>query len=381
MLENHLRAKRIERRLSQKALAQEVGLTRQALYSIENNLYLPSTEISLRLAKALDCRVEDLFRLESGIDVIEADLLGSMPKSHFPARAHVARVGERLIVKPAAMTGDLLNVMVPADGLILSSVSGKTRGKSLRKVPVQLLKDRQVIEESIVVAGCDPAMYLAAEHYRRYREGASVIGWTMGSAAAVEALKREEVHMAGLHLVDDRSGQSNVPYLRKHLHLDRYSVVRFAAWEQGFILGRGNPKRIRGIGDLARRGVRLVNREAGSGARELLEGLLVKAGLAGKLIRGYDVEVSSHIEVARAIVEGRADVGIAVGSAALLYDLAFLPLREEHYDLVIPNSYIKSHPSLTRFLEVLVSRAFRKEMEAFGGYDVKEIGKLVPTSQ
>jgi len=108
-----------------------------------------------------------------------------------------------------------------------------------------------------------------------------------------------------------------------------------------------------------------------------LDGQLARAHLTAKPIRGYDVEVSSHLDVARAIVGGQADVGIGVGSAALLFDLDFLPLREEHYDLVIPTSYLKSHPSLSRFLEVLVSRAFRKEMEAFGGYDVNEIGKVV----
>jgi len=377
VVENCLRAKRIERGLSQKAVVQEVGLTRQALYSIESNRYLPSTDIALRLAKVLNCRVEDLFRLETGNEMVEADLLGSIPESHFPLRANIARVGERLIVRPVSTTNDLFNVMVPADGLILSPISPTHRGRSALKVPVQLLQDRKVIDEAIVVAGCDPAMYLAAEHYRRCREGASVVGWTMGSAAAVEALKRKEVHMAGLHLVDERSGQSNLPYLKKHLKMNRFTVIRFATWEQGLIVGRGNPKRIHRIEDLARRGIRVVNREIGSGARELLDGQLARAHLTAKPIRGYDVEVSSHLDVARAIVGGQADVGIGVGSAALLFDLDFLPLREEHYDLVIPTSYLKSHPSLSRFLEVLVSRAFRKEMEAFGGYDVNEIGKVV----
>ena len=377
MLENYLRSRRIERGFSQKALAQEAGLTRQALYSIESNQYLPSTEISLRLARVLKCRVEDMFRFEPGNEILEGDLLGSIPDSPFPIRANIARVGERLIVKPVAATRDLFNVMVPADGLILRPISPKSKGRSVLKVPIELLHDRQMIEETIVIAGCDPAMYLAAEHFRRFREGASVLGLTLGSAAAIQALKREDVHMAGLHLVDDRSGQSNMPYLRKHLDMNRFTVIRFATWEQGLMVGRGNPKKILGVDDLVRRRIHIINREKGSGARELLDRQLTRANLTANHIKGYAIEVSSHVEVARSIFEGSADTGIGVRSAALLFNLDFLPLREEHYDFVIPKSHLTSHPRLSRFLDILVTRAFRKEMEALGGYDVKEIGKVV----
>ena len=242
MLENSLRAKRIERGLSQKAVAKEVGLTRQALYSIESNHYLPSTEISLRLARVLKCRVEELFRLDPEDEIVEAHLFGSIPTSPFPVRAKMARVGKRLIAKSVGTTGDMFNVMIPAEGLILSPMIKNPSGKLGSKVPIQLLQDRQVIEEAIVVAGCDPAMHLAAEHYRRYRAGASVAGWTMGSAAAVEALKRQEVHIAGLHVVDVRSGQSNLPYLKKHLDINQVTVIRFATWEQDSLSAVGIPR-------------------------------------------------------------------------------------------------------------------------------------------
>lgn len=378
MLNNFLRAKRIERGLSQKALAQQAGLTRQALYSIESDRYLPSTEISLRLARALNCGVEDLFRLEPVVnEIIEADLLGPTPESHFPIRANIARVGDRWIVKPLASTRDLFDVMIPADGLILNPISSEPKGRSGLRVPIELLHDRQMLEEAIVIAGCDPAMYLAAEHFRRFGDGASVIGWTIGSAAAIQSLKRQEVHMAGLHLVDARSGESNLPYLKKHLDMNQYTVIRFATWEQGLIVSRGNPKGILRVEDLGRRGVHIVNREKGSGARDLLDGQLARAKMSAKHIKGYEAEVCSHLEVARAIFEGNVDSGIGVRSAAMLFNLDFLPLREEQYDFVIPTSYLNSHPRLSRFLDTLMSRAFRKEMEALGGYDVKDTGKVV----
>ena len=377
MLENCLRAKRIERGLSQKALAEKAGLTRQALYSIEANRYLPSTEISLRLARVLNCGVEDLFRLEPDNEIVQAELLGSMPEDHFPLRANIARVGERLIVKPLGSSPDLFTMMIPADGLIHNPVSSRPKGRVAPTVPIELLHGRQSIEEAIVIAGCDPAMYLAAEHFRHFGEGASVIGWTLGSSAAIQALKRGDVHMAGLHLIDDRSGESNLPYLKKHLNMKRFTVVRFATWQQGLMVVRGNPKSIFLVEDLARRGIHIINRERGSGARDLLDRQLKRAGLTPSHIKGYEAEVSSHVEVARAIFEGSADAGIGVRSAALLFNLEFLPLREEHYDFVIPTFHLTSHPRLPRFLDILVSKAFRKEMEALGGYDVKEIGKVV----
>ena len=376
-LENRLRVKRIELGLSQGELAKRSGLTRQALYAIESNHYLPGTEVSLRLAKLLGCSVEDLFYFESIDEHLEAELIGSVSDSQLPVRAKIARVGNRLLARPVANLGEMLNFMVPADGLILSQVAKRGRERSRAKVQLQLLQDRQTIENEIVVAGCDPAMYLAAEHFHRYREGASVVGWTMGSVAAVEALRQEEVHVAGLHLVDDRSGESNLPYLKRYFKPGRFTVIRFATWEQGLLVQRENPKNILRVEDLARRGVRFVNRESGSGARLFLESLLLKIGLTPQEIKGFDYEVFSHLEVGRNIVEGRADVGIGVQSAAVLFGLDFLPLREEHYDLVMPTSYLKSHPSLSRFIDALVGKTFRKDVEALGGYNMKDIGKIL----
>ena len=376
-VENRLRRKRMENGLSQGELAKQAGLTRQALYAIESNHYLPGTEISLRLAKILGCSVEDLFNFEVRGELIEADLVESISEVSLPVRAKVARVGNRLLARPVSKLGDMLNYMVTADGLIVEQVQKSSRNELRGRVRLQLLQDSQALEEEIVLAGCDPAMYLAAEHFRRYRDGVSVVGCTMGSVAAIEALRREEVHVAGLHLVDERSGQSNLPYLKRYLKSGRFTVIRFAAWEQGLMVPRHNPKKIRGVEDLTRRGVRFVNRETGSGARLLLDSLLVKTGLESKEIKGIDNEVFSHLEVGRSIVEGRADVGIGVQSAALQFGLNFIPLQEEHYDLVMPSHYLTSHPSLSRFIDSLLGKPFRQEVEALGGYDMKEIGKVL----
>ncbi len=155
---------------------------------------------------------------------------------------------------------------------------------------VRLLRERQIVEREIAVAGCDPAINLASEYLHRHKDTSTVVGWSMGSAAALEALKRKEVHMAGLHILDAKTGESNLPYLRRHLQGDDYIVVTFAAWEEGLIVRAGNPKRIRGVDDLVRPNVVLVNREEGAAARMLLDQRLLASGIDGSGLKGIRFE-------------------------------------------------------------------------------------------
>lgn len=379
-IENRLRSLRSAKGLSQGALAGMAGITRQAVCAIEANQYLPTTAVALRLAGALDCRVEDLFSLVASGEVIEGDLLTTQSENRDDwarVRVKVAKVGGRTVVRPVANLGDVLNYTVPADGLILGLAGGSGRtGKLPARVRVQLLRDRRVVEQEIAVAGCDPAIFLAGEYLRRRREKTAVVGWTLGSAAAIDALKRGEVHVAGLHVLDPKSGESNLPYLRKHLTGSGFTVVTFATWEEGLMVQVGNPKHIRSVSDVARKEITVVNREQGSGARGLLDQKLVDLGLQGHQLNGYDRVVRSHLEVARLVATGQADVGIGVRSVARLLGLDFVPLQEARYDLVMPTTYLTDHPSLANLLDTIVSRQFRAEVEALGGYDTRETGKL-----
>jgi molybdate-binding protein len=202
----------------------------------------------------------------------------------------------------------------------------------------------------------------------------------MGSTAALQALQRGEVHVAGMHLFDPTSGESNMPFLRRSLKGSGYEVVTFATWEEGFLVRPGNPKSIRTAADLSAPTVTLINREQGSGARLLLDQRLRASGVDPTHVGGYDRLVPSHFEVARAIAGHQADVGIGIRSAAQLFDLDFVPLQAARYDLVVPKAYLKSHPALAHLLETLVSRPFRDELDALGGYDTRETGKVHPLS-
>lgn len=374
-IENRLRSIRTTKGLSQGDLAAKAGITRQAVYAIENNQYLPTTAVALRLARVLDCRVEDLFSLISSGEIMEGEWVGDASAEE-RVRVKVARIGNRTLVKPVSALGNILNFIVPADGLIVGAQKLPANRQTAKQVRVELLRDRRLIDEAIVVAGCDPAIYLAGEYLRRRQERTSVIEWPMGSAAALDALKRGEVHVAGLHIVDAKTGESNLPYLRKHLRGEGYSVVTFGAWEAGLLVRRGNPKGIRDVSDLARGDVEIVNREEGAGARLLLDLKLHAVGISGNKIKGYRRLAASHVEVAGLVSMGSADAGIGVRAVARLFDLDFIALQEERYDLVMSTRSLTSHAGLGNLLETMVSRAFRMEIEALGGYDMRETGKV-----
>ncbi len=301
-------------------------------------------------------------------------LVGPLPQQASkisPVRVKVATVGTRTVVRPVAGLGEVLSYTVPADGYLVDQPSQQTGGK----VRVRLSRDRQAIEQEISVAGCDPAIFLAGEHLRRQKDQTSVVGWTMGSMAALRALQQGEVHVAGLHLFDASTGESNLPFLRRALKGAGYEVVTFATWEEGFLVRQGNPKSIRTVTDLAEPTVRLVNREEGAGARVLLDQRLRAAGIEPVRVKGYDRIVYSHFEVARAVAGHQADAGIGIRSAAQLFGLDFVPLQTARYDLVVPKRYLKSHPTLSNLFDTIVSRPFRNEIEALGGYDTRDTGK------
>jgi molybdate-binding protein/DNA-binding XRE family transcriptional regulator len=369
-IENRLRARRQSAGLSQKQLAAIAGITRQAVCAIEANQYSPATSVALELGRALRCRVEDLFSLKGGGEIIEAELIGALCQDASNVRAQVTQVGDRSLVRPLNGVGELTSLFATADGVILGLEPEKNR------VKVKLFKDFETVRKKIVVAGCDPAMFLAAAHLKKSDEQ-QLMPWLMGSSIAIDALKRGEVHIAGVHLSDEASGVWNVPDLIRRLPGLECVVVTFAHWEEGFMVSRGNPKKIRDVADLARSSVTVANRENGSGARRLLDRQLQAAGIRPVKVKGYNHELMSHLEVGSRIKAGLADVGIGIRSAASICGLDFIPLQRERYDLVIPKTHYESQAGLRAFLDIIVSKEFRDELNALGGYDTRETGKVV----
>jgi len=374
-LDNRLRQRRQAAGLSQQALATRCGLTRQAVHAIEAGQYVPNTLVALRLARALGSRIEDLFYLPEEHPRVEAEWMGETPvEATARHRIRLARVGQRLLARP--LTG-AKNAFTAADGMTVPAVQApRTPGAMERCVTVDVLIDAQLLEHTVVIVGCDPALELLGAHLTRRYPAFRLLWIQSGSLAALRMLERGEAHAAGTHLWDPESGEYNLPSIRRELAGHRVVVVTLSQWQQGLIVARGNPKGITGAADLARQDITIVNREAEAGSRTMLDVWLRQAGIAPHWVRGYGREVLSHAEVAEAVASGVADVGPGILAVARAMGLDFLPLQDERYDLVIPVEFLNAAP-VQAVLDIAVSSPFLTELEALGGYDSSRTGTVV----
>ena len=152
-------------------------------------------------------------------------------------------------------------------------------------------------------------------------------------------------------------------------------LVNFARWELGLATAPGNRLEIRGFADLGRAGLRIANRERGSGARAALDDAIAELGLRADRISGYEYELSGHLEIAAAIAANQADTGVTIRVAAQAYGLGFVALREERYDMVIPGPEADS-PVVKAMLDALNSRRFAREVNQFCAYDTDQMGRV-----
>jgi molybdate-binding protein len=177
-------------------------------------------------------------------------------------------------------------------------------------------------------------------------------------------------------LEDSKTGEFNLPFVRRQFVRQDMTVITFAEWEAGFVVAEGNPKAIQRIEDLAKKNVRFVNRETGSGSRSLLDKLLRSAGLSATNVRGYDRTVAGHLAAAYTVVSGEADCCIATQSAARAYSLDFVPLHRERYDFVLRRETL-GLPQAKAFLDVLQRADLRRKLETLAGYDTTKTGVVL----
>jgi putative molybdopterin biosynthesis protein len=366
-LNNNLKAVRNRLGLSQQHLAEAAGVTRQTIGGIEAGQYAPSATVALKLARALGCRVEDLFWLDNDLPTVEADLAEG-GKHDGDLRVSLARVGGRWVAH--ALSGDAAfrTEMVPADGIGAPSSGNET-------MPVRLLDEPEALGRTVVVAGCTPALSLWARSAERWQPGLRLHWVHANSMAALGSLARGEVHAAGVHLLDPESGEFNTPYVRQVLPGVRVALVNLGVWEEGLVVAAGNPRGLSGAVDLGRPGVRIVNRDEGAGARLLLDAQLAEAGILPANVEGYDQVVTSHEEVARKVADGRADAGVTTAAMAAVYGLGFVPLREVRYDLAIIAEYLEEEP-VKQLLDTLHHRWVRSQLRLLGGYDTSSTGDV-----
>jgi molybdate-binding protein/DNA-binding transcriptional regulator YhcF (GntR family) len=197
-----------------------------------------------------------------------------------------------------------------------------------------------------------------------------------GSLGGLLAIQEGNADMAGIHLLDEETGEYNYPYVKHTLQGIEVAVVHLADRIQGLIVAKGNPKRILSLEDLNRPDVTFVNRQKGSGTRVWLDYKLRELGILPNSIKGYTRELDTHLAVAMCIVRGEADVALGIQAAANSANLDFIPATKERFDLVIPQNNYDS-PLFAPLLEVIQSEEFKKVVNEMGGYDTAQTGDTV----
>ena len=195
-----------------------------------------------------------------------------------------------------------------------------------------------------------------------------------GSAASLEAYAAGRVDLAGFHVASGVARTSD-PLLTR-LDPERDAVIRFMTREQGLVVPRGNPRRVRSLRDVRTKRLTIVNRQPGSGTRLLLDRLLAREGIAPATIAGYANEEFTHAAVAATVAAGRADAGFAIRAAAAQFGLGFVPVATERYLFACAKRAAES-PRIMAFRALLASRATRAVVAPLPGYAVDAPGALL----
>jgi molybdate-binding protein/DNA-binding transcriptional regulator YhcF (GntR family) len=225
----------------------------------------------------------------------------------------------------------------------------------------------------VIVASHDLALNMLVSRLRQKNPEVTIDVTYAGSLGGLIALQEGRADLAGIHLLDAETGEYNYPYVKHLLPGREVAIVHLAYRIQGLMFTAGNPKRIKGVEDLRRSDITLVNRQKGSGTRILLDQELRKLGITPNDVSGYEHEVDTHLAVAKSIAQGEANVGLGIEAAARASYIDFLPLYRERYDLVIPTENYKNK-KLAPLIKVIVSKDFQKAVTEAGGYDTSQTG-------
>ena len=292
-------------------------------------------------------------------------------------RVRLGFVGDRMMASPLSRGSGVVSSFMKADG-ILEVPQGLEGYEAGAEVSVRLLCNPAKLNNTLVVIGShDPLLDELADMMHLENNDVYMSSAHVGSMGGIMAIRRGEAHAAGCHLLDTATGEYNLAFMRKYFPRGGVKLIRCVGRQQGMMVARGNPLNIQKFSDIAREGIRYVNRQKGSGTRILTDYLCKQDGLDPASIYGYDREELTHTSVAAQIVSGSADAGMGIYSAAKLYDLDFIPICIEEYDLIIPD-HAWDTPQVQQMIATLKSDAFKEKILSLGGYTLENPGEIIP---
>ena len=228
----------------------------------------------------------------------------------------------------------------------------------------------------LIISGSDDLLLqILLREFNRRHPAMLATSATLGSLAGIQSVREGRAHVAGIHLLDPESGEYNRPQVAAAFGPRRAFLVTLAHREEGLILPRGNPRHVSSFVDVVRLKLRFANREAGTGVRALVEHLLSRHKVGKRGLPGFETELCTHLEVATAVAEGRADVGVGTLGPARSLGLDFVHLTWERYDLLTTDEAFYRKPTQA-FFEMVKSDWLRQLISRVPGYDARQSGLL-----
>ncbi len=343
--ENEIRQRRTSRGWSQEQLAHRSGLSRAGISAIETGRLIPSAAAALALAEALECRVEDLFRLRRSEP---AEPQWAWPPARDRCRYWAAEVGgvQRLYPVAATPMGVVHHDGIYQDGACVAGARSDPR-------------------RTLVMACCDPAVGLLAAELARTAD-VRLIALQRPSRMSLSLLAEGLIHVAGVHLTCADQPGGNASVVRNDLG-PGYSLLRIARWEEGIALAPS--RKLTSVRAALRSDLCWIGRENGSGARQCLDELLGSRRAMPRCV------ATDHRGVAEAIRSGWADAGVCLRLVSEEAGLDFLGVRLEAYDLCFPARW-EADPRIQALLDVVRSTPYRRALGELPGYDSAETGEL-----
>jgi len=291
-------------------------------------------------------------------------------------RVKLGLVGKNIVASPLPRGSGIITSITEADGII--RIPANIEGlKADRLVEAELLRPINTVKNTIVVVGShDNTIDLLSDQIRNKDNKLTLSSSHVGSMGGLGAVKNGVCHLAGTHLLDTKDGSYNISYIKKFIPHIKTKLINLVLRDQGLIIPKGNPKKIKGIEDLSRKDITFINRQSGSGTRILLDYKLESLKIDPGYVRGYNNEEFTHMAVAVNVLKGSVDAGLGIYAAAKALDLDFLPLVTEQYDLVIPEEYFYTR-NIGIVLEVINSKEFKSRVEALGGYSTEKTGQII----
>lgn len=289
-------------------------------------------------------------------------------------RVKLATLENTLVAKPLKRKSGIMSSLAEADGIV--KISEFSEGiDSKTKVDVELLKASVAPENTLFISGSND---LTLDLLKKYlsRKNIDLLMTSSGSLGGLMDLRRHETHVAGSHLLDPKTGEYNTSYIEKYLSNRELKLINLVYRKQGFIINKNLKTKIKSIKDLVDQNLNYINRQKGAGTRVLFDYLLKDNKIDSSEIIGYDRVEYTHMTLAAAIHSHSADIGLGILAAAQAFDLDFIPVKEERYDLVIPERLMEDH-RIQALLEVIHNEAFQEEVKQFKGYDLRDAGKVI----